>query len=192
MALFWILVQQVCMSCIKWVYEDIAGRTPRRARFLALNACFFAALIAMALDPQFGFHFISGNLPPAVRAIYPRLNWNFFCYVMLLLDGLLVLYGWRIYRLYMAPAPVAPRPGVVLAQDALLVGAFTILFAGYHAGMIETVLHHTVRPVGIFAMQFFFVKIANFFYAAFEGILAVLLWRIYRRIRVGRDIDGRI
>lgn len=184
MALFWIFVQQICLCYIKRAYEDVMGRTARA--HMAAQGVFFLFLLLVAFDLYFGFDFIYGRLPEGAVAFYGRLKWNFFCCVMLVLDALLVAYAWRMYRLYMRGAQdsfVPSSPARVRAVDLAVTIAFVLPFLWYHAGLTDTALRHGLSDADIRAQQFFFIKIANFFYAFFEGAAAVLLWRIYRRVR---------
>lgn len=186
MALFWILVQQLCLCYIKWAYEDIMGRAARVRAYMAMHGALFVLLLLIAYDLHFGFSLVYGRLPAGAAAFYGRLKWNFFCCVMLVLDALLVAYAWRMYRLYMRDArePFAPSsPARVRAGDFALTAAFLLPFLWYHAGLTGAALRHGLSAAEIRALQFFFIKISNFFYALFEGTAAVLLWRIYRCVR---------
>ena len=182
MVLFWILVQQICLCCIKWAYEDILGRGAGVRRYIAANVAAFLFCLLLAFGCQFDVDPIFPLLPSGLHAIYHRLRWNFFCNVMLMLDALLVAYALRIYRLYMSPSPEAGSKKGVFFADLLIGGAFFGFFLLYHWGLCVTVQRHTLSLVALDTIQFFYIKIANFFYAFFEGTLAVLLWKIYRRI----------
>ncbi len=184
MALFWILVQQICLCYIKRAYEDMMGRALRA--YMALHGAFFVFLLLIGFDLLFGFDFVYGRLPEGALFFYGRLKWNFFCEVMLVLDALLVAYAWRMYRLYMRDggSPFATSPSMrVRVEDIVVVVVFFAPFLWYHAGMTETALRHNLNDEQIRTLQFFFIKVANFFYAFFEGTAAVLLWRIYRLVR---------
>lgn len=183
MVLFWILVQQICLCCIKWAYEDILGNSGVVKWFVAANVALFFCCVLFAFDSRLAVALVYESLPTGVRHIYDRLRWNFFCSVMLILDGLLIMYGFRIYKLYMSQVPaVRPRLAVGIG-DFVAGGIFLVFFGVYHYGMASVAMSHRLSEVDLYAIQFFYIKIANFFYAFFEGTLAVLLWRVYRRIK---------
>lgn len=186
MALFWILVQQVCLCYIKWAYEDMMGRASRMRAYMALHGVFFVFLLSVGFDLLLGLDFVYGRLPEGALFFYGRLKWNFFCEVMLVLDALLVVYAWRMYRLYMreeGSSLEASSPMRVRAWDIVVIVVFFAPFLWYHAGMTEAALRHGLDDEQVRTLQFFFIKVANFFYALFEGTAAVLLWRIYRLVR---------
>lgn len=183
MVLFWILVQQICLCFIKWAYEDLRERPFAVLRYGAVQGIFFFLFFLLAFDTLFGLDFVYSRFPEKAFFFYPRIRWNFFCTVMLILDALLVAYGWRIYRLYMANFPRMQSAETVFMQNFVLVAAFLILFFAYHAGMTRAALRYDFSQESVWATQFFFIKIANFFYAVFEGIGAAMLWKMYRKMR---------
>ena len=186
MAVFWIFVQQVCLCYIKWAYEDIMGRTSRMRAYMVMHVAFLALLILIGFDLLFGLDFVYSQLPKKTWFFYPRLKWNFLCTVMMLIDAHLVFYAWRLYRLYMA-APQVPfktsSPMLVRVQDLVVTLVFFVMYLWYHAGMTNTALSHRLGDEEVLTLQFFFIKITNFFYAFFEGTAAALLWRIYSRVK---------
>lgn len=186
MALFWIFVQQVCLCFIKWAYEDIMGRAARVRVYMVMHALFFAFLLILGFDLFFELNFVYRWLPKRAFFFYGRLKWNFFCEIMLILDALLVAYAWRVYRLYMrAPqTPFEPSdPMRVCLQDIALSALFLAPFLWYHVGMTKMALWYSLSDPEVRVLQLFFIKFTNFFYALFEGTVAVLLWRIYRSVR---------
>lgn len=191
MVLFWILVQQVCLCYIKWAYEDLNGRARRARLTMAAQVPLFVFFAALAFDQLLGLDFAYGRLPAGALYFYGRLKWNFFCAVMLVLDALLVAYAWRMSRLY-ARAPETPfipsSPALVFLCDAAIAALFASTFIWYHAGMTEIALRLRLGPEDVRMLQYFYIKVSNFFYALFEGTAAILLWGVYRRIR--KEADG--
>ena len=182
MVLFWILVQQVCLCYVKRAYEDISGRGAPKGYF-AVQGVFFLCLVLLGFDRLLGIDIVYGNLPRGGLRFYQRLKWNFFCEVMLVLDAWLVAYGWRIYRLYMSDIPRIPSLWRVRLEDIVVACFFVVPFVVYHWGMATTILKYGLPTRSIWAIQFLFIRFSGFFYALFEGAAAVLLWKMYRKIR---------
>jgi hypothetical protein len=182
MFLFWILVQQVCLCCAKWAYEDILGRTSTK-RYVAFHAVIFLTLVILAFDTLFGVDIVFGMLPIGALRFYGRLKWNFLCDVMLILDALLVFYGLRIYRMYMSERPKTPSRTRVRTEDFIVAAGFLLFFIAYHRGMTDAILTYNLSGAAVRRLQFVFIRICGFFYMLFEGSGAVLLWRVYMKSR---------
>lgn len=182
MAMFWIFVQQVCLCFIKLAYEKIMER-PRRARLCyVVQGAAFVGLMIFAFDLMLGVSCFWRYIPREAWPFYGRLKWNFLCWVMLVLDALLVAYGWRIYKLYTRGADkfALSSPLRVAAEDLAIVAVFLAPFIWYHMGMTSFAIRYGLPDEDVRTLQFFFIKIANFFYAFFEGTAAVLIWKVYR------------
>lgn len=183
MVLFWIFVQQVCLCCIKWAYEDILGHGERIKKYAAINIVIFMLCVLYAFDQQLGIDVLYNMFHKRLLFAYHRFRWNFFCGAMLVLDSLLLMYALRIYKLFMSSNPRPASRLAVFTGDCLVGGAFFAFFLVYHWGMGSVFYSHWLSVESHDAIQFFYIKIANFFYAFFEGMFAVLLWRIYRVIK---------
>ena len=100
---------------------------------------------------------------------------------MILFDALIVLYFYRLLRLYEGnplreKSPVPKDLGVVF-----FVGS---LFLLYTAFSIKTILRHELSMWDFVWIGRFFIQISNLFYITFEVGGALLFWRFLKRTRL--------
>ena len=199
MALFWVFVQQTCLCCAKWACYDLRGTLPANVwpagvpeerprdlrRFVLQQIALLAALIALAAADLW-------ILPP----VHPHSNnspslvWQFLCTVMLILDGGLVSFEWRIYRLH---AVRGADPGAAGARFAFWwTTGCLILYAIWFGGALSVTRRYGLNPLEWEFLCLFYFRIVNGLYLVLEGsmgVIALLLWRNLRR-EEGRHVPA--
>jgi hypothetical protein len=124
------------------------------------------------------------------RHFYRNAQWHFFCTLWVVLEGAIMIYVWQIYLMLKQShrigekrgrpkRPTGGRPGI--AVTALVVGFF-LFFALYE--------YHTLsllRPMSINATQLdrifdFYLNICGVVWIVFDGGVAVLGYKTYRRL----------
>lgn len=187
MGIFWVLIQQSCFVCIKYAHDDIVRGRGRVVRLVATQAVLFLALLALCFERETGLVFLSKVLARPPVDYYPWAVRIAICSAMILFDALLVLYFWRIVRVY--------RGGLAVARDTLkgdfAVAAFVVLLgAGYVACSVGA-----SERLGFAMRQYmwigrFFIQLSNFFYIALEVGGAILFWLFLRKLLDRRDKGG--
>lgn len=185
MGLFWVLVQQVCFCGVRYVYESLVpcGRSARR--IAAPQAAVLVLLTILCFERELGIPFLSSLLVFGLRDFWPWTMRIALCGAMILFDALLLLYTYRIYRIYRRGLQAA---GPTLAGDAALTLLVLALCAGYAAGSIRATLAHDISMDDYTWIGRAFIQISNFFYAPLEIAGAALLWRFWRAVR--EDAEG--
>ena len=180
LGLFWVLVQQACFCGVKYVYEGLipGGQGPRR--IVAAQLALFATLAVLCFEEELGLGFLSTALKFGIKDFYPWAMRMALCSAMILFDALLLLYAFRIYRLY--------RHGLSAARPTLPVDAALTLFAcvlcvAYTAGTIHATLARNISMKVYMWMGRAFIQVSNFFYVPLEITGAVLLYRFWRAVR---------
>ncbi|MBP9626716.1 MAG: hypothetical protein KBF14_06470 [Synergistaceae bacterium] len=181
MGLFWVLIQQICFSGLKWVYQDISEKgTSIRRSFLLQGGSFFL-LCLLCFGRELSLPFFPTLLLFGERDFYPWSIRILLCSAMILFDALIVLYFYRLLRLYEGnplreKSPVPKDLGVLF-----FVGS---LFLLYTAFSIKTILRHDLSMWDFVWIGRFFIQISNLFYITFEVGGALLFWRFLKRTRL--------
>jgi hypothetical protein len=168
--------QQTCLLLRQWACYDLRGtllanvrpagapeERPRDLRrFVLQQIGLLAALIALAAADLW-------ILPP----VHPHLNnspspvWQFLCTVMLILDGGLVSFEWRIYRLH---AVRDADPGAAGARFAFWwTTGCLILYALWFGGALSVTRRYGLNPLEWEFLCLFYFRIVNGLYLALEG-----------------------
>lgn len=187
MALFWVLVQQTCLGCARWACDDLGGTKRPLKPFLRGQGAFFLLLALLAAADLAGLvprlHHHTNNSPSLV--------WQFLCTAMLVLDGGLLAYEWRFYRLHASGASGAGTDrawGVFLLWGGLCLA----LYGVYFAGAVSVAWRHSLDLREWGHLCLFYFRIVNTLYLILEGsmgLVAFLLWRNLRREAVGRALS---
>jgi len=184
LCLFWLAVQQVCFACIKYAYGDIVGTKATLRTEMARNVTLFS-LIAVLSFMRDLFPGTSGALFAANGTdYYPWAVRIFLCAAMVLFDSLLVLYFWRIVRVYKKGA-AARR---TWPADALLVAFIFSAAAVYLYGSIGAAGRLGIPPEDYVRIGRFFVQVCNFSYIALESIGALLIASFLLGMRKRRGV----
>ncbi len=184
MVLFWVFVQQTCLVCARRACDDLGGGKKSLARFATAQALLFFTVAALAAGDLVGWlprlHCHTNNSPSLV--------WQFICTVMLLLDGGLIAYAWRFYRLHALkgnlPADKAMAFFTAWAFFCLL------LYGAYFASALSVAVHRGLNLREWEYICLFYFRIVNTCYLVLEGamgLVAFLLWRNLRKEGVFHD-----
>ena len=179
MGLFWVLIQQFCFVCIKYAHDDIVGGRGRVVRLAVTQVALFLVLLVFCFERETGLVFLSKMLAKSSVDYYPWAVRIAICSAMILFDALLVLYFWRIVRVY--------RGGLLVARDTLkgdfAVAVFVLLLgAGYVSCSVGASEHLGFAMRQYMWIGRFFIQLANFFYIALEVGGAVLFWLFLRKL----------
>ena len=190
LGLFWVLIQQGCFCGVKYIYEGLIPDGQGLRRIVAAQVFFFAALTALCFERELGLALLSSALKYGDRDFYPWAMRITLCSAMILFDALLLLYAFRIYRLYRRGLAAA---GPTLPADAALALLTCALCVAYTAGAIHATLVRDIPMDDFYWTGRAFIQLSNFFYVPLEITGAVLLYRFWRTVRenTGRDKEGR-
>ncbi len=179
MALFWVFAEGVILLCIRWGYLRWRGEGSHQRPLVYGCAAAFALLGIWVL---WGEGLLARLL---VDHRFVRLYrwglWNFLCTLWVVLEGCIMVYVVRVYRLL--TAATVRRGG--WGPAVITVGLF-LLFALYETGLGETVIRRGMNEVGIYNASTFYVRICGLLWVAFEWVVAVYGWKTYVLLR-GRE-----
>lgn len=183
--LFWTLVQIICFSCVKYAHDDIAFGTGRGVRIAAVGGMTVLVLATASFLPELGFYaplrWDVGGVEYYAWAVRMSL-----CAAMMFFDLMIVLYFYRITRLY--------KKGLSAARGTFLVDVAVFTLFVVSAGVYICASTSASVRLGFSWMEYrwvgrFFVEMANFFYLALESAGAVLLWKFLAYLKEERGND---
>ncbi len=180
MGLFWVLIQQFCFVCIKYAHDDIVTGDGKGRHLLIQQGIVFFILIFFCFQYELGFHQIPLTLFLNGTEYFPWTVRIILCGAMILFDSLLVLYFFRIVRVYRYGLGAA-RP--TKYGDLIVLVFVAVLCAGYLYASISASLNHNFSMAQYNWIGRFFIQLANFFYIALEVSGALMAWKFLQRLR---------
>lgn len=186
MGLFWVLIQQFCFVCIKYAHDDIVKGDGGAKRLAISQALVFAALGVFCFERELGIGIISESLLSERIDYFPWSVRIAICGAMILFDSLLVLYFWRIVKVYRRGLSAAHA---TLPGDMAVLGFVLLLCCGYiraSIGASETFGFYMDHYLWIGR---FFIQISNFFYIGLEVGGAILFWLFLKQLKADEGLN---
>lgn len=118
------------------------------------------------------------------KNFYPWAMRITLCAAMILFDSLLLLYTFRIYKLYRGKLA---RP--TFLPDLAVTLFICVICFGYIAGSIHASLTQHISMNAYLWVGRAFVQLSNFFYVPLEIAGAVLLYKFRRAVRDNKEIQ---
>lgn len=189
MGLFWVLVQQLCFVCVKYTYDDIVTGRGQRKRLAVQQGIVFFAMVFFCFQYELGFSDIPLALFIKGTEYFPWVVRITLCCAMILFDSLLLLYVFRIVRVY--------RYGLKTAHptqrgDLIVLVLVTILLGSYIYTSVHTSVNHNFSMAQYNWIGRFFIQLANVFYVALEVSGALIAWKFLKHLKAqeGRNDVG--
>ena len=184
LGLFWVLVQQSCFCVVKYVYEGLIPNGRSLRYIVSLQLVFFAFLVLLCFEEELGLKFLSLMLKTGRRNFYPWAVRVALCSAMILFDALLLLYGFRIYRLY--KYGITALSSTLIIDFILTLSVFAVCVI-YTACMIHAALARNISMNIYMWMGRAFIQFSNFFYVPLEITGAVLLYKFYKAVHENKN-----
>ncbi len=184
MALFWVFVQQICLVCARWACDDLSGEKKHLTPFMAAQAVLFIVAAALA----------AGDLTDWLPRLHehtnnsPSMVWQFICTVMLALDGGLIAYAWRFYRLHALKGnlPVDNALKLFVAWGTVCL----LLYGIYFAPALSIAVRHSLSLWEWEYICLFYFRIVNTCYLILEGGMGLVVFLLWRNLRKEGFLDA--
>lgn len=140
----------------------------------------------------FGGTTIASQFPvmnsPRLLHFYRCAQWNFFCILWVVLEGVIMVYVFRVYAMIKSSLHMnIRRPSSadrlsMLARIAVtaLVLCFSLLFILYQYEALGLIQQAHLKHYQINRISFFFMKICGLFWVVFDGGVAVLGYKTFK------------
>lgn len=188
MALFWTLAEGFILISMRWGYLTLKKGQGNQKRFVATCVTLFVCFAFLMLDGESAFR----GFEDFNRRLYRWVLWNFFCTLWVFLEGIIMVYVYRIYR-QLKPCPrnrgqemrLISRTNQGSGLPEFRFGPFILMvfflgvFISYAFGLVSVTHRHSLGFVEIDRISLFYIRICGIFWIIFEWIVAVLGIRSY-------------
>ncbi len=187
MAFFWTLAEVAILVAVQWGHGLAAGGDHKRRGSVITAGAGVACLGGVLFwgEPLLGrFVDLETHLP---RTLFRWALWNFFCTVWVVLEGGIMIYVCRLYRILQGTGPASGQgtggPGKSAAGPYMLAAAFVFLYLIYQAALFSAVIQFDLQVRPVIQISLFYIRICGLFWILFEWIVAIQGIRAYRLLR---------
>jgi hypothetical protein len=189
MALFWTLAEGLILVFFRGGWLSIAGCEKRQSTVAALCAGLFVFLTCVMFAGESVFARLVVDLEKVSYLVAYR--WGlvtFFCTLWVILEGIIMIYVLRVYRLVRTRPEQAGVRGLSVKRSSalvvpLLILAFISFYAFYEVHLIYLIGAHDLGPRSIYHLSVFYIRLCGLFWIVFEWIIAVVGFRTYRAMK---------
>lgn len=180
MGLFWVFIQQICFCGVGYVYGNLVHPDRGSQKFFGRQAIAFLVLCLLCFERELGIPFLSSLLLLEEGDFYPWAILIILCSAMILFDALLLLYTWRVYRVYRRGTRSIGRTFPV---DLCFIVAVGTVCCMYIRRSIDVTLLYGLSGEEYIRIGRAFIQLSNFFYVPLEITGALLLYFFRRAVR---------
>lgn len=194
MALFWTLAEGLILVFLRSGWMSISGREKRQSAAAFICAGLFVFLACLMFAGEFVFEKLVVELEKVSYLIAYR--WGlvtFFCTLWVILEGIIMIYVLRVYRLVQGRSERAGIRGLPFKPSSAFVVPLLILslisfYAFYEAHLVYLIGKCDLGSTPIYHISVFYIRLCGLFWIVFEWIIAVVGFRTYRALkRWGED-----
>jgi hypothetical protein len=179
MAVTWLLAEGILLLYARWAAGAVRGEEKPQGRFVAACVLLFFLLAGTAFFGETAFRAWHPDSRKIDLFLFNSTLWNLFCTAWVIIEGLIVLYLFRIDR---AMKGTGTRPGS-MAAAFLLVALPLAFFLLYQAQLVSVVGRYRLGTAAAGRISRFFIRLCGFLWIAFEWAAALVGLRILGRLR---------
>lgn len=191
MALFWTLAEGLILIYVRGALMSLRGAEKGLRRHFLFLAVALGLLSPLVLGGEYIFGGLSGPERSLPLNAFPWGLWDFLCTLWVVLEGVIMVYVWRIYRT-LKPHLEEREPGQEANTGAskdspygipFLVISFFAFYAFYEYNLLFTVHNRGLDGMDVYRMSVFYVRICGLFWILFEWIVALVGVRIFHMLK---------
>lgn len=196
MALFWTLSEWLILLAVRWGLDHLEGRNTAPKEYLAVFFLITAISTCLIFFGESLAEQIAGFSSGTERVFLRWAVWDFFCTAWVLLEGIIMVYVSRIFRLlHHIEQNGIKNDRMRLSGNKqwiiiLLIATGLAAFILYEGMVFTMVVDHTVGNRGIVRLSLFYVRICGLFWICFEWIVAYFGIRTYFLLKHGGSRDS--
>lgn len=180
MAVLWLLAEGILLVYARWAAGAVRGEGKPQGKFIAVCLLLFSLLAGTALFGETAFMAWLPNSRKMDLFFYRSSLWNLFCTLWVVIEGLIILYVFRVDRAM--EGPEGPPALVPIAAFSLVVLPFAFYLL-YQAQLVSVVSRYHLGMIAASRISRFFIRLCGFLWIAFEWAAAFFGLRILRRLR---------
>ncbi len=195
MGILWLLAEGLIMVSVRKGVLSLSGRDHRQRPFLVFCAVSFVFLVFLRLAKVLD---IDAVLGPGGVIRFPYYNgfvWNLYCTLWVIIEGAIVIYIHRVYRLISAAGSHGNADRQAAARGwgppALALVALTV-FIVYHAFLAHLLGAGALQPPAVYNVLRFYIKVCGAFWILFEWYAAVTGIKVFLLLKRSRKGSVRV
>jgi hypothetical protein len=194
LTLSWTFGEILCLVGIRWVYHELEGRGKKSFIpfvLVCVSLCIFCVWLHSGAEPIMKDWL---NHRGRLGWTYHTLVWDFFCTLWAVLEGFAMVYSFSIYRL-IKKALTGENKSMRRwnAYGTLLKGGIivflAIIYILYHSYAFDIYSRYNLQSGELNHVLIFYRRIIGLFWITFEGIIAILLFKICSYLNRTRQGD---
>jgi hypothetical protein len=190
MPLFWAFAEGLILIALRWGYCILGGEKSRQIPFSMGFLLFFLFLVFLRFYGEAFFSHIMDFENPAILLFYKRAVWNFFCTIWVILEGIIMVYVVKIFRIlkpYLEGRlsknrEHGTRPLYVIVFLTLSLLGFYVL---YECQVLWLKSRYGLNLAQMNSISLFYIRICGVFWIIFEWVVAVAGIRTYLMLHKG-------
>ncbi len=181
MGILWLFAEGLIMLYVRKGYRVLTGGEGRQQAFFRFCTGAFILLVFLRLAGTLGME----GLPGAGGRLfgfryYNGYVWNLYCTLWVVIEGVIVIYVFRIYRLIRAAADGGERHVPSPGRGPLILTLVSLaLYAGYHGHLTHLISAADLSRSAVHNLLRFYIKICGLFWILFEWYVALAGIRIF-------------
>jgi hypothetical protein len=189
MALFWTLAEGLILVFLRSGWLSVSGRSKRQSASAFLCAGLFVSLICLMFAGESLFEKLIMELEKVSYLVAYR--WGlvtFFCTLWVILEGVIMIYVLRVYRLVRRRTEGARVRGLSFKPSSTLVVPLLVMslisfYAFYEVHLVYLIGKYDLGTRPIYHLSVFYIRLCGLFWIVFEWIIAVVGFRTYRELK---------
>ena len=183
LTLSWTFGEILCLLGIRWVYYELQGRGKKSFVpfvLVCVSLCIFCVWLHSGAEPIIKDWLNTQGLP---RWTYHTLVWDFFCTLWAVLDGFAMVYSFSIY--YLINKALTEGDKSMSSWNAygtflkgVIIVLLTTVYILYHYYAFDVYSRYNLQFSELGHVLTFYRRIIGLFWITFEGIIAILLFKI--------------
>lgn len=187
MPLFWTFAEGLILIALRRGFLLLEGKKGNQVIFFLFSLGTFLMLVYMRFEGEGFFDRFVDIGRDFNIVIYKRASWNLFCTIWVILEGLIMIYVFRIYKILRANIKgkgsreedtIPLKPSIAWGIPVLVV-SFLSFYAFYQYNFIYISNGYRFNLETIRLISAFYIRICGLFWIIFEWIVAIVGIRTY-------------
>ena len=182
MGLLWLLAEGLIMVYMRKVFLFLAKGDTDQKNYLIIWITFFIILTLFNFSLELNlnnffkfFNFLSHH------RYYNGYVWNFLCTLLLVIEGAIVIYSFKIFRLLKGAIEGRQytQATSLRYESFILFVIFLVLYLIYHLYLNSLIGATGLRDSNIKNIFFFYIKLCGIFWILFEWAVALIGIKVF-------------
>lgn len=196
--LFWTLAEGLIMIVLRQGFLFLRGEKRSQLIFFLFALCMFLVLVYLRFRGEDCMGLLLDMERDINIVMYKKALWNFFCTIWVILEGVIMIYVFRIYKILRTNTKEneSEKEETTLLKSNIawgipvLVFSFVSLYAFYQYVFISLSMEYVFSFDTIRMISTFYIRICGLFWIIFEWVVAIIGIRTYQLLKdMGEEVQ---